>query len=108
MMDSNYYLFFIYLLIIYSIILFFISCIFSFNNPYILLSDNFECGFYPILISIMKYKLNYWILTIIFLIFEQELILVLILIFSMKSLNENIILYFLLGLLFLDFLITIY
>ena len=70
----------------------------------ILLSDNFECGFYPILMSMLKYKLNYWILTIYFIIFEQELILVLLLTFCIKTFNENIILCFLLGLLFLDLL----
>ena len=53
-------------------ILFSVTSIFSFSTPYILLSDNFECGFYPILIEMLKYKLNYWILTIYFLIFEQE------------------------------------
>lgn len=97
-------MFFIYFLVFYSIMLFSVTSIFSFSNPHILLSDNFECGFYPILISMLKYKLNYWILTIYFLIFEQELILVLLLTFSMKTLNENIILCFLLGLLVVDVL----
>jgi len=101
------FMLFVYLLVFYSMILFSVTSIFSlcFSNPYILLSDNFECGFYPILLSMLKYKLNYWILTIYFLIFEQELILVLLLTFSMKTLNENIILCFLLGLLFLDLLL---
>ena len=86
----------------YSMILFSVSSIFSFSNPYILLSDNFECGFYPILLFSLLYRINYWILTIYFLIFEQELILVLLLTFCMKTFNENIILCYLLGLLFLD------
>ena len=97
---------FLFFLFFYSMILFSVTSIFSqnlnFSFIFILLSDNFECGFYPMLLSMLKYKLNYWILTIYFLIFEQELILVLLLTFSMKTLNENIILCFLLGLLFLD------
>jgi NADH:ubiquinone oxidoreductase subunit 3 (subunit A) len=87
-------------------ILFCVTSIFSLIDCYtfniILLSDNFECGFYPILMSLLKYKLNYWILTIYFMIFEQELILVLLLTFCIKTFNENIILCLLLGLLFLD------
>ena len=93
-------------LVIYSMILFCVTSSFSLFDfsLIILLSDNFECGFYPILMSMLKYKLNYWILTIYFMIFEQELILVLLLTFCIKTFNENIILCFLLGLLFLDLL----
>ena len=95
-----------FVLVIYSMILFCVTSSFSLFDfsLIILLSDNFECGFYPILMSMLKYKLNYWILTIYFMIFEQELILVLLLTFCIKTFNENIILCFLLGLLFLDLL----
>ena len=95
----------ILVLLFYIVILFSGSSIFSIGLFYMslcLLSDNFECGFYPILISMLKYKLNYWILTIYFLIFEQELIFILLLNSRCSSLNENIILWFLLSILFLD------
>ena len=94
----------IILLIIYCLILFSITDIFSLIH-FILLSDNFECGFYPRLLSMLKYKFNYWIITIYFIIFEQELILVLLLLFGIKTLNENIILFILLVLLIIDLFI---
>ena len=67
-------------------------------------SENFECGFYPILIQMLKYKFNYWIITIHFLIFELELCLLLLLCFKFISLNENSILAFLFSVLVIDYL----
>lgn len=89
------------LLLSMLLILFSVTSIFSIIH-FILLSDNFECGFYPRLLSMLKYKFNYWILTIYFLIFEQELILILLLTFSISTFNEYLIILFLLGILLLE------
>ena len=93
----------------YCFLLLSLSSIFSiglFGSIISLTSDNFECGFYPILSSMLKYKINYWMITIHFLIFEQELILVLLLTFGLKTLNENNLLFLLLGILFIIFLVA--
>ena len=58
---------------------------------------NSECGFYSMLISMLKYKFNYWMVTIHFLIHEQELISVLPIIYGLKTLTENWLLWCLLG-----------
>ena len=97
----------ILLFILYCFLLLSLSSIFSiglFGSIISLTSDNFESGFYPILSSMLKYKINYWMITIHFLIFEQELILVLLLTFGLKTLNENNLLCLLLGILFIDLL----
>ena len=65
-----------------------------------LLSDHYECGFYPSLISMIKYRINYWIPTIHSPTSEQESISVLLYCLSQK--NENILLGGLLGILFID------
>ncbi len=91
--------------IFYVSIIFILSSIFSvglFGSIISLSSDNFECGFYPILRSMLKYKFNYWMITIHFLISEQELILVLLLTGGLKTLNGNNLLCLLLGILFID------
>ena len=95
--------------LLYCYILLSLSSIFSiglFGSIISLTSDNFECGFYPILSVMLKYKINYWMITIHFLIFEQELILVLLLTFGLKTLNENNLLCLLLGILFIDLIIS--
>jgi len=55
--------------------------------------------------SMLKYKFNYRMITIHFLISEQELILVLLLTGGLKTLNENNLLCLLLGLLSMEFLL---
>lgn len=63
--------------------LFLLSLIFSINLcsvAFSSISNNFECGFYSIIISSLRYRFNYWLILFHFLIFEQELILALLLI----------------------------
>ena len=55
------------------------------------ISNNFECGFYSIIISSLRYRFNYWLILFHFLIFEQELILALLLIYGISTLNSNVI-----------------
>ena len=103
-------LFYPLFILFYSILLFSVTSIFSnpvmlFGEMFCLLPDNSERGFYPIVMSMLKHKLNYRILTIHSLTSEQESILVLLLTFPMKTLKFDIILWFLLGILFLDLLI---
>ena len=69
-------------------------------------SDNFECGFYSILTSSLRYRFNYWMIIIHFLIFEQELILALLWIFSITiNLNSNHSCLLLLSILFIELLL---
>ena len=89
---------------IYFILLDFLSFIFSITSLCGILSStssNFECGFYPILTSYLRYRFNYWLILIHFLISEQELILALLFLFG---LNSNNLLCLLLGILFIDLL----
>ena len=65
-------------------------------------SENFECGFYSITSSLMRYRYNYWMIIIHFIISEQESILSLLLIFGIHAFNTNNLLCLLLGLLFID------
>ncbi len=63
---------------IYFVLLDFLSFIFSIRlcgRLSSLTSDNFECGFYTILTSALRYRFNYWMIIINYCIFEQELIL---------------------------------
>ena len=69
-------------------------------------SENFECGFYSLISSLMRYRYNYWIIIIHFIIFEQELILSLFLIFGIHSFNTNNLLC-LSSLLFIDILLLV-
>ena len=73
---------------IYFILLDFLSFIFSITSLCGILSStssNFECGFYPILTSYLRYRFNYWLILIHFLISEQELILALLFLFGLNS-----------------------
>ena len=73
------------------------------------ISNNFECGFYSIIISLLRYRFNYWLILFHFLISEQESILAPLLVYGIQTLNSNwivIILYFILfidSLLFKDY-----
>jgi len=66
--------------------------------------SNFECGFYSILTTEMRWSFNYFLIIIHFLIFEQELILALLLIFGLNAFNSNNLLWILLVILFIDLL----
>ena len=111
-----FFIYFIFFFIIYMLLFLFIYVfilgifmiifmLFLLNDKSSVFSENFECGFYPILIQMLKYKFNYWMITIHFLIFELELCLLLLLCFKFKDLNENCILAFLFIVLFCDLLI---
>jgi NADH:ubiquinone oxidoreductase subunit 3 (subunit A) len=68
-------------------------------------SDNFECGFYTIVTSSMRYRFNYWMIIFHFLIFELELLMSLFLIFGLITINSNNMVCILLSLLFIELLI---
>ena len=107
---------FILIFLFYVLLLFLLSLIFSINLcsvAFSSISNNFECGFYSIIISLLRYRFNYWLILFHFLIFEQELILALLLVYGIQTLNSNwivIILYFILfiDLLFFILLVIIY
>lgn len=71
-------------------------------------SWNFECGFYSLFTSSVRYRLNYWLIIIHFLIFEQELILAVLLIFGCPSFNYFLKVFLLLVLLFIDLLLFVW
>ena len=93
---------------IYFIILITFSTIFSislYNTISSSTSDNFECGFYSLINSSMKYRFNYWMVIFHFLIFELELLMSLFLIFGLVSFNSNAMVCILLSLLFMELFI---
>lgn len=97
-------------ILIYCLILFIISLIFSINlsiNIFSLISSNFECGFYSIIISSLRYRFNYWLILFHYILFEQELILSLLIIYGIHTLTSNLIIIFLLIFLFIDLFIYI-
>ena len=80
------------LLYIYVLLLFIFSLIFSINLcsvAFSSISNNFECGFYSIIILLLRYRFNYWLILFHFLIYEQELILALLLVYGIQTLNSN-------------------
>ena len=92
----------------YVLLLFLLSLIFSINLcsvAFSSISNNFECGFYSIIISTLRYRFNYWLILFHFLIFEQELILALLLIYGISTLNSNWIVIILYFILFIDLFI---
>ncbi len=71
------------------------------------ISNNFECGFYSIIISSLRYRFNYWLILFHFLISEQELILALLLVYGISTLNSNWIIIILYLISFIDLFIYI-
>ena len=67
-----------------------------------LISDNSKCGFYSIITTLIKYRFNYWLILFHFLISEQELILVLFLVFGLHSIVNGLIIVLLSIILFFD------
>ena len=53
------------------------------------ISINFECGFYSIIISSLRYRFNYWFILFHFPISEQESILAPLLVYGIQTLNSN-------------------
>lgn len=93
---------------IYFIILITLSTIFSislYNTISSSTTDNFECGFYSILTSSMRYRFNYWMVIFHFLIFELELLMSLFVIFGFVSFNSNNMVCLLLSFLFIELLL---
>ena len=82
---------------------FIIYIIFSIN-PYLFLSisNNFECGFYSIIISSLRYRFNYWFILYHFIISEQELILGLLIIYGIQTLINNKLIIIIYIILFID------
>ena len=107
--NSNYIPWIIFALVIYTlfyvIFIFILSTIFS-SNLYNLISssgsENFECGFYSIIMSSMRYRYNYWIIIFHFLLFELELLISLFIVFALIGFNSNLMVCLLLNLLYIE------
>jgi NADH:ubiquinone oxidoreductase subunit 3 (subunit A) len=94
--------------LIYVILLVVLSSIFSMSIIGTLSSsssDNYECGFYSIMSSSLKYRFNYWLIVLHFVLFEQELFIALMIIYGIHSLSSIILILLLLILLFIDLFI---
>nr|YP_010729727.1 Nad3 [Neorotalia gaimardi]WEF49967.1 Nad3 [Neorotalia gaimardi] len=94
--------------IIYCSLLFLLSlipsmnlCLVSFSS----ISNNFECGFYSIICSSLRYRFNYWLILFHFLISEQELIIAPLLVYGLQTLTSNWIIIILYLISFIDLLI---
>ena len=71
------------------------------SNMNELSSNNFECGFYPIISNYNVYRVAYFLFIILFLIFELELLLVMFIMFGYQSfINVSALLIILIFLLF--------
>jgi NADH:ubiquinone oxidoreductase subunit 3 (subunit A) len=96
---------------IYFILLDVLSFLFSIRlcgTMNALTSDNFKCGFYSILTSSLRYRFNYWMIIIHFVIYEQELILALLWIYSITiNLNSNNLCCLLLSILFMELMAVV-
>jgi NADH:ubiquinone oxidoreductase subunit 3 (subunit A) len=81
-----------------------VSYVFSLNlcGFVSLVSSNFECGFVSSLSTHIRFKLNYWLIIINFIIFELEVIISFLYIFSIVSYLSYFLFLFLLLLLFFD------
>nr|AGI56721.1 NADH dehydrogenase subunit 3 [Apis andreniformis]AHC32071.1 NADH dehydrogenase subunit 3 [Apis andreniformis] len=83
-------------LYLYMILVFIISFILMMINKFISMnksmdfekSSPFECGFNPITKSYLPFSLPFYLITMMFLIFDVEIILFLPLIFYLKSMNS--------------------
>ena len=76
----------------YVLFLFLLSLIPSINLcsvAFSSISNNFECGFYSIIISSLRYRFNYWLILFHFPISEQESILATLLVYGIQTLNSN-------------------
>lgn len=93
---------------LYKLLVLILSLIFSINSCGTIsssTSNNFECGFYSIITSSLRYRFNYWMIIIHFLLFEIELILALLLLYAWQVLSSLVLLCILLDMLFFDVLI---
>ena len=86
----------------YYIISYLLSSLFSLSSLSSLVSNNFECGFIAFYSSLIRFRLSYWLLIINFILFEIELILSILFIYSFSSYYLLIMLLILLLLLFFD------
>jgi len=71
----------------------------------VMISENFECGFYGTWLEKIKYRLNYWLIAFHFLVFELELLLVILIIFSIGSIIDVWLVWILLVILSLELLL---
>ena len=85
-------LIFILIFSFHVLLLFLLSLIPSINLcsvAFSSISNNFECGFYSIIISSLRYRFNYWLILFHFPISEQESILATLLVYGIQTLNSN-------------------
>ena len=100
----------IILFLLYSFLLFLISLISSINlcsEAFASISNNFECGFYSIIISSLRYRFNYSLILFHFLLSEQESILAPLLVYGITTWYLNWIVIFLYLILFIEFFFII-
>ena len=103
---------FIFMLIFsfHILLLFLLSLIPSINLcsvAFSSISNNFECGFYSIIISSLRYRFNYWLILFHFPISEQESILAPLYVYGIQTLNSNYIIIILYLISFIDLLFFI-
>ena len=65
-------------------------------------SENFECGFYTVLTSVLRYRVNYYATIIHYIFFEQELIIAFLLLFNYSSVVNEVLIVLLLSVLYID------
>jgi NADH:ubiquinone oxidoreductase subunit 3 (subunit A) len=52
------------------------------QNAMAAITEAYECGFYPITIATLRYQFTYWFVILHFILYEQELLIALLLIFG--------------------------
>ena len=93
---------------IYTLFLLLLSIIFSTSELESLISDNFECGFYSLLTLTMRYKFNYRMIIIHFIISEQELLFCFLLIFGLHITCYWMMVFVLILILFVDLVLCLF
>ena len=104
-------LIFILIFSFHVLLLFLLSLIPSINLcsvAFSSISNNFECGFYSIIISSLRYRFNYWLILFHFPISEQESILATLLVYGIQTLNSNWIIIILYLISFIDLLLSLF
>lgn len=94
-------MYYLILVMLYLLLLLILLILFSINwgtITNISSSIIFECGFISSLVNYIKYKYNYWLIVFHFILFEQEILLLLFLLFS----------YIISSLLFINYILLVY
>jgi len=88
-LEYLYIFYFFNLLLIVGLVLFFLSFVFVYQNPNTDKASSYECGFNPVSDARNKFEIRYYLIGILFIIFDLELIYLFPWILSLQFLNTK-------------------